>query len=396
MENLLGWRPNGNAFLGPSVEQRGPLDPMASIHQRSSIYAFEFDCEQIIGHENYVEMLAIYRRLIEYVHADPTTSTDHERSLSGSEIITWMILIFVGHSIEPVNIDQWEFRELTESELERIPMAIRQNFRGQKFWAIRKNQGRLKRSVMQKYVQEDKCYDSEDYAKERWSEFIVSTMKTVLRPRTNKYEPNSWSCDFMRSYFSYQFIQNSNDCLNSNFDTFLLSRISHGGEWTECVNYNVDRPKDWCVIWRRIMVDSFDWKKLKTQDLEVLMHWVWEKTSSQGGQQEPRNQSFDKNHFCYNNETFHVQSEANYVIRILSYKTQRLTHLLTKTDGTTLVRVSLKICCSGDQVVTSSLDHAYVEEVHFGQLLDVIVKKVWKDLNMTASPSSVNNITEIC
>lgn len=280
---------NGNTFVGPI--NRGPLHPRFNRVNVEVILSFEFDFDVIILPEHYRELFLLFGRLLEYSGTDPEETTPFGRFMSGLEIYVSMLMIY--SSYEPPSFDNevWEERLLTEEELSNhLSEEQRDRYRGRKFWAVRKNSRRSRRSILQK---EEIVFSKDQLLSEkRWSQFVVYLMSADLQADFAE-ESLPWSKDFARLYLEYRSNPPSNnlneDCVNEMFDTFLYSKISRMRVWSDCINFN--RSTEWCQAWRRIMnntnADIGDtWKTKKSmqfhQDLNILVKWLAKKLLKSG------------------------------------------------------------------------------------------------------------------
>lgn len=301
LRRLLYWLPDANDFIGPTPELRGPFHPMFHGNPKFGKYAFEFESKSIIGRERYDQLLDIFERMLDYVNFSSRLSDDYQRSITGSQIIISMLLTFTNQDLARFDVDQWENRVLTESELSRIPEERRNAYRGKKFWKIKKNEKREKRFLANEKPVDEQCHEMEDLARRRWSEFVVYLMNEFLKSKSYS-ELISWSCGFVRLYSKYQFSTSSIDCSNLNFDTYLYSKVSRRDDWRECVNFEVDKADDWCLIWRRIMLNS-SWSKINAKvldrEFEILVNWLQETVRSSDGQTKTQVKVSAKKLVCY-------------------------------------------------------------------------------------------------
>lgn len=276
---------SGNFFMGPEPYNRGPFLPHFDRRHIETVrmLSFEFESAPILGQEHYQELLSLFKRLIDYVGMDPERANPVERYLSGVEIYISMMTTFSSYETPSMNIDQWEERTMTEEELSRLDEWKRDNYRGRKFWAIKKSFTRTRRSETQK---EETCYSLEELSKQRWSELIVYMMSAFLQAGSAG-EFIVWSDNFARLYLRYRAGSSLNivdDCLNKNFDTFLYSKISRMQDWSNCVHFSLsEKPDDWCQAWRRIMLNYNNGisKPIRPrkfhQDLKTLIDWLSDK-----------------------------------------------------------------------------------------------------------------------
>lgn len=270
----------GNFFIGPEAYLRGPLLPWFGQLDIRLLLAFESECEPIIGREHYQELQSLFKRLVDYVGLDPAQTTTFERYITGLEIYISMMTTFSSYEAPPIDMDLWEERTMTERELSRLTASDRNNYRGKKFWAIKKKFRRPERSIGQKLR-----YSNEQSTKERWSQFVVYLMSTFLETEAS----TPWADDFARLYMEFKSKPKHDECLNDKFDTFLYSKISHIQEWVDCVRFRSTGSYEWCKTLRRIMLSSdletsgSSWKNRTSKefhrDLRTLVSWLWQKVS---------------------------------------------------------------------------------------------------------------------
>lgn len=278
-------RQSGNYFIGPS--NRGPFNPRLDRSDVQLMMSFEFNSELIIGQERYHELLGLFKRLIDFIGTDPE-ETPFERYLSGVEIYTSMVTTFASYRTPAMNLDLWEEREPTEQELSRYSVKERNNFRGRKFWDVKRNNNKKsKRSVIQK---EKENYSMEKLYQLMWSKFIVSLMSAFLQAETAN-ESLPWSEDFDRLYLEYKSKRLSDtdddNCLNNKFDTFLFLKISRMQVWSDCIrSKKLQEVNEWCYSWRRVMFNSTvsnESTLLKVrskqfnQDSKIIVKWLAKK-----------------------------------------------------------------------------------------------------------------------
>lgn len=288
-QNLLSLIIHGNTFRGPRPHMRAPSMPQFFQRYVGLMLSFEIDCATIIGLEHYQELLPLFKRLIDYVGMNPEETNPIDRYTAGLELYISMMTTFSSYETVPMNIDQWEEREMTERELSRFTEEERNMYRGVKYWMIKKSFRRPKRSVMKK----EKIGKSTDLAlKERWSKFIVYLMSAFLQTGATEVS-TPWSDDFARLYLEYKsksLLDSEDECSNKNFDTFLYLKISRISEWSTCVRSRSKDSFEWCMAWKRLLFThklntGGSWKKLKSkkfhQDLKTLMNWLKEKIYSE-------------------------------------------------------------------------------------------------------------------
>lgn len=286
--SLFGWSERfftsdirGNFFVGP--RNRAPFHSRFDQSDVEALMLFDFDSESILEQEHYQELLSLFKRLINYVAIDSENTSYFETYTSGIEIYFSMMRTLGSYETRPLNINQWEERTMTEEELSRFNVLERNNYRGRKFWAIRKNFKRSKRSV--KYNQEVH-YSLEFFSEHRWSELVVYSLKAFLAAEIS-LETTPWSDEFYNLYHQYQSNLRSDndgdDCLYRSFDTFLLSKFSQTPEWSDCIILNKSKIlKEWCQAWKRLIDFNFNsqnpWKKTSTkqfhQDLKTFLKWL--------------------------------------------------------------------------------------------------------------------------
>lgn len=250
----------GNILVGP--RERGVLDSSFRLSRVQLISAFEVDAELILGQQRYQDMLDLNTELIEFVE-NSSEITLAERLIAGVKLFVKMLTTFEQYESVPINWNQWKFRELDEDELSRLNDRLKRKYKKIKFWAIKKPNKRFPRFLKN---EDRNCYFIDKFSKQRWNEFIVDSMKTLIVSYSSGtfHTLNEWECNLTKLYYRYRFNDLSSDsssnvldCLNANFDTFLHSHILNSPEWKKCLYHNeTKKPKEWCQAWRRIMLNA--------------------------------------------------------------------------------------------------------------------------------------------
>lgn len=277
-KSLFAHSSGGNTVIGPS--DRGPLDPSSAM---PSDEAFEEDFLPLIGQQHWDEMHSLHRRLMKYVKEAPT-ATAYDRMQSGVELFGVMMITFQRYDITMFNENQWEERELNPVELSKLSEKAKRRYIGKKFWSVKNFFSRSKRSVGQSL---DKCYSIESFSQQRWNDFFVDIMESLMESYSLDKSP-TWSCILNRMYFDYVFSSSNSsedDCMDLGFGSYLYKIASRNRSWHKCINFDdSEEPQKWCLAWRRIMlnsdVGSGNYRNNGTrsksfhQDTEMMISWL--------------------------------------------------------------------------------------------------------------------------
>lgn len=283
VESLLTNLKSGMNFLGP--RNRGPLYP--AYENSSDFEDFEVDCVIIIGSYRYQRVRQLFDHLVEYVK-NAHTYSEFNRTTQGVQLFIKIITTIVSNSMTPFNESLWEFRVLSQKELERVPEKSRREFRTQKFWAIKESN----ETSSKNFMAQQKCFSVEDYSSNQLSKFISDLIKSLVASQAAGDEPTALSQYLNRLYYFYyfQFLRNefeNSGCLKQTFDSFLYSEISKSYAWRSCIGLEeLNEPHHWCQAWRRIMLNpgiGNSWKNISNKpkhhykNTKTILYWLSEK-----------------------------------------------------------------------------------------------------------------------
>lgn len=288
---------NGNVFLGPP--NRGPFDPKFEKTEDELLEAFEYDAEQIIGTTHYRESLTLFYQLLDFVD-QARYMFPFDRLLNGFNLFSSMTITLNGYHTILLHYGDWEEREPRQDELNRIKsLQFRNEMRGKKYWAIKKQTDRFPRSVNYQYdkteANEVSLFLTRKQLKHVWSKFVEDLMKILINYRSRR-DSLLWSCNFSSLFKSYlQQKSVSFDCLNcKGLDKYLFAKLEGSFNWRRCNNpQNLLNTVDWCQAWKRIIAKldndeisfieidkskknhgSKVWSKSYLHDVETFMQWL--------------------------------------------------------------------------------------------------------------------------